>query len=236
MLQVGDYVRIKDAETILQMKDKNFELIDRMRKYCECIAKVEDVSGDICRLYVGGEHLLYGWKSAWLDKLPAADFVFDTTNKEKPIMKTEINVEFELKKKIDAMVLDMIEDVRIIVPNKVVEVTFRDGTKEKAVCAEEDTYSFDTAIAICIAKYFLGGTKDYCAVIKNANKIVANKDKEAEKARIAEQQKVKRIAKFEAYKKKKAAKKLENEIEMRKEAYKRAMRELEEEKQAASCE
>ena len=156
--------------------------------------------------------------------------------KEKENMKTEINVEFEMKKKIDEMVLDMIEDVRIIVPNKVVEVTFRDGDKEKAVCAEEDTYSFDTAIAICIAKYFLGGTKDYCTVVKNANKIIANKEKEAEKARIAEQQKAKRIAKFEAYKKKKAAKKLENEIELRKEAYKRAIKELEEEKQAASCE
>lgn len=80
MFEVGDYVRIKDAETILQMKDENFELIETMKKYCECIAKVEDVSGDICRLNVGGEYLLYGWKSAWLDRLPVVDLVFDTTN------------------------------------------------------------------------------------------------------------------------------------------------------------
>ena len=48
----------------------------------------------------------------------------------------------------------IIKDVNILVPDKVVEVTFLDGTKEKAVCQEPDVFSLETAIAICLSVPF----------------------------------------------------------------------------------
>ena len=39
-----------------------------------------------------------------------------------------------------------------IVPNKVAKVVFYDGTIEKVVCDEDDTFSLEMAITICMAK------------------------------------------------------------------------------------
>ena len=54
-----------------------------------------------------------------------------------------------------------IKDVNILAKNKVVEVTFYGGDKQKAVCDEKDTFDLETAISICITKHLLGGTKAY---------------------------------------------------------------------------
>ena len=51
-----------------------------------------------------------------------------------------------------------IKDVNIIVENKVVEVTFSDGDKQKSVCREPDVFSLEMAISICITKHVLGGS------------------------------------------------------------------------------
>lgn len=45
--------------------------------------------------------------------------------------------------------------------NTVTIVHFSDGTREKAICAPEDTYSLETGIAMCILKKTLGGQKEY---------------------------------------------------------------------------
>jgi hypothetical protein len=57
--------------------------------------------------------------------------------------------------------LPIIADVKIIVPNKVIKVFFTDGSFEKSVCDEEDTFSLEAGINICIMKKVLGGTKAY---------------------------------------------------------------------------
>ena len=105
-----------------------------------------------------------------------------------------------------------IRDVKIVVSNKVVEVTFEDRTKEKAICAEEDTFSLDTAITICIAKHLLGGSSAYNNAVRKANKILVNKAKAAEKAKVEAEQKQKRVAKFEAYKKRKVEKSVSRKL------------------------
>ena len=38
-----------------------------------------------------------------------------------------------------------IVDLNVIVPNKVIEVIFEDGTKEKAVCQDPDTFKIGRA-------------------------------------------------------------------------------------------
>lgn len=118
-------------------------------------------------------------------------------------------------------------DVNVIVPNKVVEVVFSDGTKEKAVCQDPDVFSLETAISICISKKIMGGSSAYNNTIKHAIKTYMNKlDKEA--ADKAEQERIeKKRAKRLAYKERRAAKReaaeKERQIEIQKEAYIRAM-------------
>lgn len=123
-----------------------------------------------------------------------------------------------------------IKDVNILVPDKVVEVTFADGTKEKAVCREPDVFSLETAIAICISKKIMGGSSTYNNAVKRGVKVYEDKFKEAEKAKAEEERIAKKRAKRLEYKKNKEAKKKaqerEEKIEIHKEAYKRAIEEM----------
>lgn len=65
----------------------------------------------------------------------------------------------------------VISDVNVIVPNKVVEVTFMDGDKQKAVCQEPDVFSLEQAISICLTKHLLGGSGAYNKAIRNGIKL-----------------------------------------------------------------
>lgn len=118
-------------------------------------------------------------------------------------------------------------DVNIIVPNKVVEVTFADGTKEKSVCREPDVFSMESAISICISKKIMGGSSAYNNAVKRGMKVYENKQKK-EAAVKAEQERIeKKRAKRLAYKKRKEnqrkVREREEQIEIQKEAYLRAM-------------
>ena len=122
-----------------------------------------------------------------------------------------------------------ITSVRMLVPNKVVEVEFADGAKEKSVCDDEDTFSLEAAISICITKHLMGGTSSYNKAIRCGLKtyefgIKKAAAEQAEKERI-EKKKAKARAKREAQK----YLQIERMIEIQKEAYLRAMREFQEE-------
>ena len=244
---VGDYVSTKklvDVEKRLIIANNvPVCLGDNMVEYCGNCAVITAVTENgNYRLDIDGGN--YAWHEDWLCrrfngtiKMPSfehsftlgemCDFKIEVRkpkeNKNMSLANEEWKKHFRIK------------DVKIVVPNKVVEVTFEDRTKEKAVCAEEDTFSLDMAITVCIAKHLLGGSSAYNNAVRKANKILLNKAKAADKAKAEAEQKKKRVAKFEAYKKHKAEKKREQEIELRKEAYKRAIMELEDEKAAASC-
>ena len=128
-------------------------------------------------------------------------------------------------------------DVNIIVPNKVVEVTFADGTKEKSVCREPDTFSLESAISICISKKIMGGSSAYNNAVKRGMKVYEDKQKR-EATEKAEQERIeKKRAKRLAYKERRAVKRAEEEkqrkakereeqIAIQTEAYLRAMKEI----------
>lgn len=121
-------------------------------------------------------------------------------------------------------------DVNIIVPNKVVEVTFADGTKEKSVCREPDTFSLESAISICISKKIMGGSSAYNNAVKRGMKVYEDKQKR-EATEKAEQERIeKKRAKRLAYKEHRAAKKREEQIAIQTEAYLRAMKAVEDSK------
>lgn len=126
----------------------------------------------------------------------------------------------------EKFIMSDIKDVKYY--NNTVIVVFADNTQTKAVLDPEDYYSLEQGISICITKKLLGdeGSAIYNKLIGRAMKVIDNNAKAAEKA---EKKKLKEMAKREAVEakhQKKKLKKREEAIEIQKEAYIRAMREL----------
>lgn len=125
-----------------------------------------------------------------------------------------------------------IKDVDILVPNKVVQVTFTDGSTEKAVCQEPDVFSLEQAISICIAKKMMGGSGAFNNAVRHGirvynyklNKEVADK---AEQERIAKK-KTKDAEKRALRRAKKEQQEKEKQIEIQAEAFVRAMQRMKE--------
>ena len=113
-----------------------------------------------------------------------------------------------------------------IVPNKVAKVVFYDGTIEKVVCDEDDTFSLEMAITICMAKKLYGGTAAYNKAVRDGMKVYKRmlehkQNEKEERERIA-----KKKQKRKEYLARREARRREEQIEIQKEAYVRAMREL----------
>lgn len=132
----------------------------------------------------------------------------------------------KLSEKEDVVVMNIITDVNMIVPNKVVEVTFNAGDKQKAVCQEPDIFSLEQAISICLAKHLLGGTSAYNKAVKNGVKVYEENKKEMQSIKEEDERIAKRRAKKAAYMKRRAEKRREEQIEIQKEAYIRALKEV----------
>lgn len=131
---------------------------------------------------------------------------------------------------------NIITDVNILIPNKVVECTFVNGSKHKAICSDSDTFSLETAITVCICKYLLSGSSNYNGVVRHAVKIYNDKIKrqeleqqqQADAKEIAERKKVKK-AKYQARRDKKRR---DEQIAIQKEAYVQAIIALEDMKKS----
>jgi hypothetical protein len=123
-----------------------------------------------------------------------------------------------------------IKDINIIVPNKVVEVTFEGGGKQKSVCREPDVFSLEQAITICLCKQIMGGSGRFNRTVKHGLKVYDDKLKKAEEEKKEQMRIAKKMAKKQAYMARKKAKKelaeRERAIEIQKEAYVRAMAEI----------
>ena len=112
--------------------------------------------------------------------------------------------------------------------DKAVLVTFADGTKTKAVLDDIDEFTLEQGISICITKKLLGkdGDSVYNKIINRAFKVKQQNEAAAEKAAAGRLEKKRRKEAAAAKKARKKAKKREEQIEIQKEAYIRAMREL----------
>lgn len=92
---------------------------------------------------------------------------------------------------------EIIDDINVIVPNKVVEITFRDGNKEKMICHKNDTFDLRKCCFIAIAKHLykeeytfegieymaerLMYQKKYVKIVKDALKDYRRKEAEKDK-------------------------------------------------------
>lgn len=133
---------------------------------------------------------------------------------------------------ISESVIPRIEDVQSI-NDKVVIVKFADGTTEKAILSDEDTFSLEQGISICITKKILNvvlnganGSSAYNKLVDYGLKVYKDKEKNAKKkaedekkAKEAEQKRIEKIRKKRA---KRKAKLREEQIEIQAEAYRRA--------------
>lgn len=85
--------------------------------------------------------------------------------------------------------------------NRVVKMTFSDGTFTKAVCSENDKFDIDVGITICFLRKMLNsknGRDEYAKFIRDAHKLMDAKAKakaEAEKAKEDEKLRKERITK-----------------------------------------
>lgn len=114
-----------------------------------------------------------------------------------------------------------IKDIKIIVPNKVVEITYKDNTKEKVVCDNEDNFSLDAAIAICALKKLMGNSK--CNhYLKSGYKIIDDKEKLLLKEQEEKEIIARKKEKAKVKKEKRRLKKREEQINIITEAIKRS--------------
>lgn len=120
----------------------------------------------------------------------------------------------------------IISDIKDVTQyDNVIIVTFADGAKTKAVLDDEDYYSLEQGISVCITKKLLGeeGSALYNKLINRALKVIKRNEVAARKA---EEKKLENKRCKEAAAARKARKKLkkrEEQIEIQKEAYLRAM-------------
>ena len=118
--------------------------------------------------------------------------------------------------------------------DKVVKVLFADGTYEKAVLSENDTFSLEQGVSICLTKKLLSKIvgSDFSGSVYNKivdyalgvydDKVKAAKEtkEKAEKEKAAAKEKAEKIKAIRA---KRKAQLREEQIEIQAEAYRRAM-------------
>ena len=109
-------------------------------------------------------------------------------------------------------------DVKVI-NDKVIIVTFIDGTQTKAVCDKDDTFNLEVGIGICITKRLMSddeqtGNSMFNKTIKNALKVM-KRNEQLEKTRKEIEEEEKRIAdKIKRKKEKRAEKRRQKKIQM----------------------
>lgn len=111
-----------------------------------------------------------------------------------------------------------IVDVKTI-NDKVVIVTFIDGTQTKAVCDKDDTFNLEVGIGICITKRLMSndeqtGNSMFNKTIKNALKVMKRNEQLKKACKEAEEEE-KRIAdKIKRKKEKRAERRRQKKIQM----------------------
>lgn len=109
-------------------------------------------------------------------------------------------------------------DVKVI-NDKVIIVTFIDGTQTKAVCDKDDTFNLEVGIGICITKRLMSndeqtGNSMFNKTIKNALKVMKRNEQLKKACKEAEEEE-KRIAdKIKRKKEKRAEQRRQKKIQM----------------------
>lgn len=117
-----------------------------------------------------------------------------------------------------------IKDITLYNDNTVV-VEFVDGTKEKAVLSEEDNFSMEQGVSICLAKKLVGGSSIYNKLIDYMLRKYAQIQKKKADEAAELQAKKERTRKYKEKKAAKKAAKREEYVRTMQEAFSRALAE-----------
>ena len=110
-----------------------------------------------------------------------------------------------------------------VINDKVVIVTFKDGSTEKSVCHGDDVFDLERAIELCICKKKFGGNKNYYTAIRKALKQVRDIDTKKKKDAEEKERIANRKAKYAERKAKRMAKKRKAQIDLQTESFVAAM-------------
>ena len=259
IFKVGDIVRVKDY------KDIDYStFVPSMKCYCGHKYIITEMilysDGNAYKLNCGADFI---FEEECLEKVVANSdsgnkndtFTFNAKKENKEMRKQEVGLTQRecIKNKMKEYIYKSgVCSVNIIVPNRVVEVTFNDDlyTKVKTVCDKNDIFYLERALYIAYAKRLYNGKytsegiekkadefkyeKYYVSKINNALKVyecqqkLAALDKEEEE--IKYRQKQKRHERNERRRARRAEERKNEQIAVQKEAYLQAMREFEEKK------
>ena len=171
----------------------------------------------------------FGWASKNSEYTDYTSFFRETRMEEMKKLEEAMNITAKRNGKsiVEATNFKKIE----VYNDRVVKITFADGTYTKAVCSDKDVFCLDTGIMVCVMKKLFGGQKEGTKLIAlMLNDAHAQMEKqindkiEAENKRIAEKQKKRKAELKKAAKKMKAK---EEAIDIQKQAYIRAIQEME---------
>jgi len=110
-----------------------------------------------------------------------------------------------------------ITDVKTI-NNKVVIVTFADGSSTKAVCDKDDAFNLDIGIGICITKRLMSrdekaGNSMFNKAIRDAHKVMKRNEELAQAKKELEEEEKRIEAKIQRKKEKRAEKRRQKRVE-----------------------
>lgn len=110
-----------------------------------------------------------------------------------------------------------ITDVKTI-NNKVVIVTFTDGSSTKAVCDKDDAFNLDVGIGICITKRLMSrdektGNSMFNKAIRDAHKVMKRNEELAQAKKEFEEEEKRIEAKIQRKKERRAAKRRQKRVE-----------------------
>ena len=114
--------------------------------------------------------------------------------------------------------------------DRVVKVTFDDGSFTKSVCQENDIFDLDVGITICLIKKMLDtgkgdGTRVYNDIIRDAHKLINDKENEKIEKQMEKEKEKKKAHKVMMKKQAKKMKAKEEAIDIQKQAFVRALQE-----------
>lgn len=116
--------------------------------------------------------------------------------------------------------------------DRVVKMTFSDGTFTKSVCQENDIFDLDVGMTVCLIKKMLGdknesGTKKYNDIIRKLHRLIEDKENEKIEQKIKKDLQKKKARKAQMNKQAKKMKAKEEAIDIQKQAIIRAYQEME---------
>lgn len=178
------------------------------------ISKGIEELGDMNHLYPNTIHVMSDGRIYTVNRDCYVELI-QTTNNEK--------AKDEVKEKENIMKDFRIKDYKVY-ENKTVILEFKDGTKEKAVCNEGDSFDLERGVELCVLKHLLG-VDGYKAIVKTAMKQIKAVDQVKEDKKKEEELIQRRKAKADRRKVRRLEKKREARINEMKEAYVRAIKE-----------